>query len=229
MKKLTLLFMLSILCIPCAFAQVIPTAQEESGYSRYSVVVKQGKTKSKLHGVRVIQESQTVRELDDYVQNTTGRKDIININNAKYPSLLAFDPYAIKINGQKYYLVKNKTDGIYDIEDILGYNDTKSELFNDLKELNSDIYKSKLTRDELIKADVRFVAVINNKLELYNKSMDYDMNNISYIDLSTLRGTINNGKIGSFGYFDVYLANGQKIIGFVTFDSDEVLWDLIRK
>lgn len=240
MKKLIILTVCLAMSMSCAFADNIPTAEEESAIlqNRQTIILKQGKIKTRIHGTKAIPEITTnsigilKSELDDYVQETNGRADRITINRLKYPSANALDPYAIKIDGKKYYLVKNKKDNSYNIKDILGYDDTKSELFKDLKDLNSDKDTLRLTRDELKKADIRFVAVVDKKLALNDRSKDYDLNNISYIDLNTLRGTLNNGKIGSFGYFDVYIIkNGkeQKVTGFVTFDSDEELWESIRK
>ena len=142
------------------------------------------------------------------------------------------DPYAVKINGQKYYMVRNREDNQYTKYDILGYDDTKAELFDDMKSLNSDNDTTKITQEELKKAGIRFVAVVNNKLQLQDKSLDYSLDNIKYIDLTTLRGTVNNGKIGSFGYFDMYIKENnktKKIIGFVTFDSDEDLNEMVSQ
>lgn len=255
MKKFIILFAVLGLFAPSVFADDISTAEEESAYlqNRQTVILKQGKIKTIIHGTKTTTQVQDntitfpTRADGNVIQDNSGRSDILKTDGTSSRTFLhgiednrilaraagvVLDPYAVKIDGQMYYLVKNKKDGNYSIKDILGYDDTKSELFNDLKDLNSDKDTLKLTKDELKKADVRFVAVIDKKLALDDRTKDYDLNNISYIDLNTLRGTINSGKIGSFGYFDVYIIkNGkeQKVTGFVTFDSDEVLWELIRK
>ena len=266
MKKLIILTVCLAMSMSCAFADNIPTAEEESAFlqNRQTIILKQEKIKTRIHGTKATTElqnniTQTDTKLNRGIsQNTSGRNDILNINKYEEKQYLhraldretlrrlnslqtahnqvvttiLLDPYAINIDGQKYYLVRNRKNNDYILKDILGYDDTKSELFKDLKDLNSDKDTLKLTKDELKKADIRFVAVVDKKLALNDRSKDYDLNNISYIDLNTLRGTLNNGKIGSFGYFDVYiLKNGkeQKVTGFVTFDSDEELWELIRK
>ena len=215
------------------------------------VTIKQGKKKINISGIKTIQGQNETYNSDSVNQKFDGDKDVLMIKESKnavytheetiekkaqreasrFSNRKTIDPYAVKINNQKYYLVKNKQNGNYTINDILGYEDSKSELFKELKELDKNNDK-KITKIELKKADIRFIAVKNNKLLLNDKSQDYNLENILYIDLNTLRGTINNGEIGSFGYFDVYIKNNnqtQKIIGFVTFDSDEVLRELISQ
>lgn len=146
--------------------------------------------------------------------------------------ITAGDPYVIKVNGIKYYMIKNSKDGAYTTDNIVGLNDNKTSLFDAMRKLNSDKDNTKLTSEELKKSDIRFVAVGNNgKLLLNNKEKDFNLNNISYIDLSNLRETINSGNIGSFGYFDMYIKtqNGQKkIIGYVSFDTESELLEMIN-
>ena len=147
-------------------------------------------------------------------------------------SRAALDPYVVKIKNVKYYMVKNSPDGIYTKENIIGLNNNKNSLFEDMKQLNSDKDNTKITAEELKKAGIRFVAVDNNKkLMLHNKEKDYPLDNISYIDLANLRETINNGSIGSFGYFDMYIKTNEgpkKIIGYVSFDTEDELTEMIR-
>ena len=160
------------------------------------------------------------------VPSNTDVTDKLNKNVAKIN-----DPYVIKINGTKYYMVKNSATGVYTLDNIVGYCDEKTSLFNALNKINSDNDNTKLTKEELKAAQIRFVAVDNNgRLQLNNKSKDFVQ--VEYIDLSTTRESINNGKIGSFGYYDVYIKdlNGQvkKIIGYVSFDSDDELLEMIK-
>lgn len=140
------------------------------------------------------------------------------------------DPYVIKINRTKYYLVKNSENGVYTLDNIVGYGDKKTSLFTSLKSLNSDEDSTKLTKEELQKAGVRFVAVNFGKLQLNDPSKDFE--DLFYIDLSNTRESVNNGIIGSFGYFDVYIKdkNGmpKKIIGYVSFDNDNELLEMIK-
>lgn len=138
------------------------------------------------------------------------------------------DPYIIKINGVKYYLVFENKTGNYTFKDIVGYNDARESIFKSLVALNSDSDKTKITGAELKKANVRLVRLQNNgKLAFSDKSQDYDVNKIAYIDLNYIRETMNNGAIGTCGYFDVYLksASGKlkKVIGQVTFEDEKEL------
>ena len=146
--------------------------------------------------------------------------------------IAASDPYVIKVNGVKYYMIKNSKDGKYTTDNIVGLKDNKTSLFDAMRKLDSDKDNTKLSSEELKKADIRFVAVgKNGKLLLNNKEKDFNLDNISYIDLANLRETINNGKIGSFGYFDMYIKtpNGQKkIIGYVSFDTESELLEMIN-
>ena len=175
----------------------------------------------------------------NYVKNISGKKtDYLVVPPSKDVSdklnrIVAKinDPYVIKIDGTKYYMVKNSATGVYTLDNIIGYGDEKTSLFNALNNINSDNDNTKLTKEELKAAQIRFVAVDNNgKLQLNNKSKDFTA--VEYIDLKTLRESINNGAIGSFGYYDVYVKdlNGQikKVIGFVSFDSDDELLEMIK-
>ena len=146
--------------------------------------------------------------------------------------ITAGDPYVVKINNIKYYMIKNSKDGVYTIDNIVGLNDNKTSLFDAMRKLNSDNDKTKLTAEELKNAGIRFVAVSSNgKLLLNSKEKDFNIDNISYIDLANLRETINNGKIGSFGYFDMYIktqTGEKKIIGYVSFDTESELSEMIN-
>ncbi len=138
------------------------------------------------------------------------------------------DPYIIKINGTKYYLVFENKTGNYSFKDIVGYDDARESIFKSLIALNSDNDNTKITGAELKKANVRLVKLQKNgKLAFSDKSQDYDVNKIAYIDLNYIRETLNNGTIGTCGYFDVYLKNGsgklQKVIGQVTFEDEKEL------
>ena len=260
MKKIIAFIVLCIFLQTSVYAQEsVLSEQNYYGYdSAQNIKINQNGNQVK---VKVSKENNVNRDIyDDSIvnQNNSGREDVVTVKtfrtNAANSSfskanviggvagallgasaiacVLIFDPYAIKINGQKYYMVRDKEDNQYSVKDILGYDDTKTELFDDMKCLNSDDDNTKITQEELKKAGIRFVALKNNKLQLYDKSQDYNIDNIQYIDLTTLRGTINNGKIGSFGYFDMYINDSKKakkIIGFVTFDSDSTLNEMIKQ
>lgn len=142
------------------------------------------------------------------------------------------DPYMIKISNNKYYLVKDSLNNQYTLNNIIGYTDKRGSLFTAMRklDLNKD---NKITSSELKKQNIRFVRLdFTNKLILYDKTKDFNLNSIEFIDLSTLRESVNNGNIGSFGYFDVYvkLNDGiiKKITGCVTFETDKELMELIK-
>lgn len=142
------------------------------------------------------------------------------------------DPYMIKISNNKYYLVKDSLNNQYTLNNIIGYTDKRGSLFTAMwkLDLNKD---NKITSSELKKQNIRFVRLdFTNKLILYDKTKDFNLNSIEFIDLSTLRESVNNGNIGSFGYFDVYvkLNDGiiKKITGCVTFETDKELMELIK-
>lgn len=140
--------------------------------------------------------------------------------------------YTVNINGQKYYMVKNKPNNDYNIGDVLGFNDNKSELFKELKSLNSDFDKSEITNNELKRADIRFVALKNGKLQLQDRFSDYNLKYVQRISLNSLKGSIKNGKIDSYGHFDIYVKDKnttRKYIGTVSFETEEVLKDLISQ
>lgn len=142
------------------------------------------------------------------------------------------DPYMIKISNNKYYLVKDSLNNQYTLNNIIGYTDKRGSLFTAMRklDLNKD---NKITSSELKKQNVRFLRLdFTNKLILHDKTKDFNPNNIEFIDLSTLRESVNNGNVGSFGYFDVYvkLNDGiiKKITGCVTFETDKELMELIK-
>ena len=165
----------------------------------------------------------------DYIMAPSTKDNMEQLNQMGRMIAKINDPYVIKIDGTKYYLVKNAADGNYTLNNIVGYGDQKHSLFAALKSLNTN-FDRKLTKDELTKSGIRFVALDNNgKLQLKNPSKDFV--DIVYIDLSNTRESINKGDIGSFGYYDVYInKNGvtKKIIGYVSFDSDDELLEMIK-
>ncbi len=141
------------------------------------------------------------------------------------------DPYIIEVDGTKYMMIKDNKDGRWDESDILGINDPKENLFLSLVYLNTDSDGSKLSAKELANGGVRFVAVgADGKLALNDKSKDFDLKKIDYIDLANLKQLANSEDTGLFGHFNVYLktSNGSKrlVIGQVTFDRKAELKSL---
>lgn len=155
------------------------------------------------------------------------------LRNSGMGMLSYLDPYIIRIDGTDYVLVKDSKDGKWSVENILGYNDSKSDLFASLKKLESDGNSSKISTKELINADIRFVKLNSDgSLVLQDKNQDYDINNVLYIDMKNLRTALGNkNQDGTFGYFYVYIKNGngkKAVPGRVTFEEKSELNKYIK-
>lgn len=143
------------------------------------------------------------------------------------------DPYIVRIDNVDYVLVKDSKDGKWSVENILGYNDSKDDLFASLKKLESDGNTSKISTKELQNANVRFVKLNSDgSLALDNKSLDYDINKVLYIDMKNLRTALGNkNQDGTFGYFYVYIKDGNSkkaVPGRVTFEEKQELHKYIK-
>ena len=241
MKKIVVLLGILMLIGSCAYAETIKIYQKESSGSIYD----------DSRGMTIERQSSESLEISpilngqfdgkkNKIRNKSGRNQdyIIAPDNSTAEVKAAIenlerrvnDPYVINVNGVKYYMIKNSADGQYTLDNIVGYGDNKKSLFASLIALNSDNDKSKLTKAELDKAGIRFVAV-NPQGKLLVNDTSKDLKDIISIDLSTLKESVNNGKIGSFGYFDVYVnqyGEPKKKVGYVSFDSDEELLEMLK-
>lgn len=140
------------------------------------------------------------------------------------PRIASRDPFVIKVDGLKYYMVQNKS--------IVGQDSTLENIYEPLFKMDKNKDK-KLTSQEMKNANIRFVR-LNNKgqLEMSDKTLDYPLINVSYIDLNTLRKTNNTGKLGSFGYFDIYINKDyqlKRFIGQITYEDEESINKLLGK
>lgn len=154
-----------------------------------------------------------------------------SLRNAGMLSYL--DPYIVRIDNVDYVLVKDSKDGKWSVENILGYNDSKDDLFASLKELESDGNNSKISAKELQNANIRFVKLNSDgSLALDNKSLDYEINKVLYIDMKNLRTALGNkNQDGTFGYFYVYIKDGNNkkaVPGRVTFEEKQELHKYIK-
>lgn len=136
-------------------------------------------------------------------------------------------PYWVKINNTKYYLVKNRVDGNYSYRDFVGCDKPKRQLFMPFAELDSDGDRTKLTSEELKKADVRLVAEkINGKLALSDTSKDFPLEEVLYIDMMTL-ATFTDRYTRPFGKFSIYIktdsGRARKYTGHVSFQRQRYL------
>lgn len=122
--------------------------------------------------------------------------------SSPYGAYTDCDPYIFTIGGEKYYMIRDN-GGSYNRKSLLGCSEPKRSLFNPLERLNSDSDRQRLTPEELRRAKIRFVRVKSNgKLALHNRRMDYNLNNIAYIDLRRVRFSLSGTPMGSF---DIYV------------------------
>lgn len=135
-------------------------------------------------------------------------------------------PFWIKIGDTKYYLIRNRADGNYTYKDIVGCDKSKKQLFEPFFEMNGGD-RTKLTSEELVDADIRFAALkINGKLELNDKSKDFPLENIEYIDMLTT-ATYADRFLRPYGNFTMYVkterGNLKKYIGHVDYQHPRYL------
>lgn len=143
------------------------------------------------------------------------------------------DPYIVRIENNDYVLVKDRQDSKWTVENILGYEDSKDDLFASLKKLESDGNASKINTKELQNANIRFVKLNSDgSLALDDRSLDYDINKVIYIDMKNLRTALGNkNQDGTFGYFYVYVKdeNGKRaVVGRVTFEEKQELHKYLK-
>lgn len=142
-----------------------------------------------------------------------------------FNSWLLNDPYLVQIDGKNYIMIKDNPSKKWSKDNILGINDTKETIFTGLKELESDGDSSKLTSEELKKANIRFVRIADDGAILANdKKQDYSLEKISHIDMARLKKLANSSVTGIFGHFNIHLKtdNNSKriVIGYVTIHEE---------
>lgn len=152
------------------------------------------------------------------------KTDTVEFDAILPQSIVSRDPFVIKIDGVKYYMVQNNS--------IVGQDSTLENIYEPLFKMDKNKDKN-LTSQEMKNSNIRFVR-LNNKgqLEIADKSLDYPLINIAYIDLNTLRKTNNTGKLGSFGYFDIYINKDyqlKRFIGQITYEDEESINKLLGK
>ncbi len=215
MKKYLLSILLFFCCVNVAFADDINwTVKQSENYSFNNTQILTPKSSSFNKNVDCI--FMPVKEKEIPVVTRTTTRDTARMIQRSLASSEQLDPFVIKVDGIKYYMVQNNK--------ILGEDSTLDTIYQPLYLLDKNNDK-KLTGAELKNGNIRFVRLNNSgQLELKNKSLDYPLANISYIDLNTLRRTQNVGNIGSFGYFDIYINHNyqiKKFIGQITYENKE--------
>ncbi len=160
---------------------------------------------------------------NEFAIMNTIQKTFDNLETRIVSTGVSHDPYIIKINGNKYMLIKENNDGKFDRNDILGINDTKETVFASLRplDLNKD---NRLTGEELSKSGVRLVKIDQKGKLINNKKQDFQNSRIAYIYMTELRKAYkNDGTTGDFGMYDVLIKNdnckNSLVTGYVTFES----------
>lgn len=215
MKKYLLSILLFFCCVNVVFADDINwTVKQSENYSFNNTQILTPKSSSFNRNVDCI--FMPIKEKEIPVVTRTTTPDTSRIIRRSLASSEQLDPFVIKVDGIKYYMVQNNK--------ILGEDSTLDTIYQPLYLLDKNNDK-KITSAELKNGNIRFVRLNNSgQLELNNKSLDYPLANISYIDLNTLRRTQNAGDIGSFGYFDIYINHNyqiKKFIGQITYENKE--------
>ena len=215
MKKYLLFILLFFCCVNVVFADDINwTVKQSENYSFNNTQILTPKSSNFNKNVDCI--FMPVKEKEIPVVTRTTTPDTAKIIRRSLASSEQLDPFVIKVDGIKYYMVQNNK--------ILGEDSTLKTIYQPLYLLDKNNDK-KITSAELKNGNIRFVRLNNSgQLELNNKSLDYPLANFSYIDLNTLRRTQNAGDIGSFGYFDIYINHNyqiKKFIGQITYENKE--------
>lgn len=215
MKKYLLSILLFFCCVNVVFADDINwTVKQSENYSFNNTQILTPKSSSFNKNVDCI--FMPIKEKEIPVVTRTTTPNTARIIRRSLASSEQLDPFVIKVDGIKYYMVQNNK--------ILGEDSTLDTIYQPLYLLDKNNDK-KITSAELKNGNIRFVRLNNSgQLELNNKSLDYPLANISYIDLNTLRRTQNAGDIGSFGYFDIYINHNyqiKKFIGQITYENKE--------
>ena len=227
MKKLLILSVL-LLTTQGVFADTLYTLNGNNLYS--NSYMRYSKNPFSRQTVNSSQNSEVLNAFLAGAGMATGRLSLAtNPNITSNQALRTFlDPYIITINNKHYVLVKDSKDNNWTAENILGYNDSREDLFLSLKQLNNDTDSTKITEKELSDANIRFVYLDNNgKLALNDRNLDFDIKKVQYIDMKNLRTALGNkNQDGTFGYFYVIIKDGthkRAYPGRVTFeDKDEL-------
>lgn len=148
----------------------------------------------------------------------------VTIIQGGYPNELGYfaqnykscDAYELKIDGTKYFLMDG--NGTYSRQKFLGCSaQSKFDMFTPLRNIEKDGDYTKLTSAELKSAGIRLVAQnFDGSIAYNNKSKDFPLEKLNYIDMTRLRFT---PAVIAYGNFDVYIKKDgggtKKIIGKV--------------
>ena len=158
-----------------------------------------------------------------YITKSNGVRTMYGpIQTNPYGVSSSCDPFIFTISGDKYYMLIDNGQG-YSYKSLLGcnYSGKKRSLHAPLEALNSDYDREKLTPRELKLARIRFVKLkTNGRLAVYERNLDYDIDNIGYIDLRRVRFSTTGTP---YGNFDIYVKRDsgslRKVVAKVTSHS----------
>lgn len=154
-------------------------------------------------------------------------------------TIAALDPYIVTINGNDYIMVRglNKT---FVKQNILGLNDDYKNIFNSLKDLDVD-KNGDITGWELKSANIRLARLQNNIVYYNDSKKDYNILYIKSIPITTMQSNIpafvkienSNSQVkvnrpGTYGTFDVRLANNLVCKGRVEFISKLAINNMVK-
>lgn len=240
MKKIVLLFVLSLVSMP-VFASGMNYTKIGKGYiysntpMRYTITPRSiGASASSAYSN--VKNAEALSALLAGAGLASGRLNLLNTPSIRTSNdaVRAFlDPYIININGKNYVLVKDAKDNNWTVENILGSDDSREDLFGSLKKLEKDGNADKISVEELKKANIRFVLLNpDESLELNDRSKDFDLSKVQYIDMKNLRTALGNkNQDGTFGYFYVIIKDGvhkRAYPGRVTFEDKTELNKYIK-
>ncbi|MEW5819990.1 MAG: hypothetical protein AB1782_07340 [Cyanobacteriota bacterium] len=133
------------------------------------------------------------------------------------------DPYEVNIDGEKYVFVadKNKNGKIDKEAEILGFNDTKDNLFADMKKLDAN-HDGKVDKSEMDKAGVKLAKVGQDGK--VNLAQTKDVNSV---DINSFSKNKNFKGAGEAGTFNVNLADGKNVKGKEVFEEMQQILQLL--
>lgn len=236
MKKLSLFLLLSVLLSQTVNAQTIYTLTNSNGIRSNTAIRFSNPSSINRKFRTTTKDAEFMNAFFAGAGLASGRLNMLSnpaIAASRNPASTFLDPYIVTVNNKNYVLVKDSKDNKWTPENILGYNDSRKDLFLSLKQLESDGNASQITVDELKNANIRFV-LLNSEgtLELNDRASDFDINKVKYIDMKNLRTALGNkNQDGTFGYFYVIIKDGpinRAYPGRVTFEEKEELNKYIK-
>ena len=210
----------------------VTTVYTNDGSTRYIISPKARRSSV----VRTSSDAELLSALLAGAGLATGRISLLAnpaITTPKSAIAAFLDPYIINIDGNNYVLVKDSKTNEWTVDNILGSGDSRNDLFESLRKLESDGDVTKISAKELKKAGIRFVYLNSDQsLALNDRTKDFDIEKVQYIDMQNLRTALGNkNDDGTFGYFYVIIKENRQnraYPGRVTFENENELNKYIK-